>query len=364
MRRADPSNSVTAATKRCAAASASCAFFRENAARERPEHSPHPLVATAQVTPRSADNLPIPNVGAAPRVGTLPLAVAGSSEGEVPAAPGITDKAAAPSAQTTDAREMGVARVEMSEVPTTMALMREELAMAKMSGDSVGQETESVREKNAKGGIDDEDIYFGESEGTATAAICAFSGMNFECGVAESSRKNLCERSSLTDGIYRLKRNQKAGIGSQDGPWPGTEIPAHGNVLYGAGKMVGRGGMNGRYAILADGDVDEDALPSVGGETKDEADAGSDMDMEEYVDEEELGDEYWAVQEEATVEDLIWNRLCKNMAAAPPNLLIKELKIMRNNGTRHKGMEAVHRSRVQSQEDQNGKTRSDTTWNK
>lgn len=46
---------------------------------------------------------------------------------------------------------------------------------------------------------------------------------------------------------------------------------------------------------------------------------------EEYVDEEEVDDNYWTVQEKATAEDLIWNRFCKNMAAAPPKLFIKQL---------------------------------------
>lgn len=90
-----------------------------------------------------------------------------------------------------------------------------------------------------------------------------------------------------------------------------------------AGCVGASGGTGERFAFLADEDVVESARLQVEEDTKKKAEVGSDGDLDDYVDKEEADYDYWAVQEEATVNDLIWNKLCKDMTAAPPNLLIE-----------------------------------------
>lgn len=77
--------------------------------------------------------------------------------------------------------------------------------------------------------------------------------------------------------------------------------------------------------------------------------------------EDEADDDYRAVQEDATIEDLSWNRLCKDRAATLPNIFVQELELLRKNSTRHKDMEAVHMLHIQAHEKQNYKTIPDTS---
>lgn len=71
----------------------------------------------------------------------------------------------------------------------------------------------------------------------------------------------------------------------------------------------GRGRRRGRFSVARGG-------------TKDVADAGSDRELEECVVEKKVDDDLWAVKDKKTVEDLNWNRTCKDMAAETPNLLV------------------------------------------
>lgn len=84
----------------------------------------------------------------------------------------------------------------------------------------------------------------------------------------ETARENIGEGSSLTDETFRLKRDQKVGLGSQDGSGKETEIPGHKSGLYGAGIVGGSRDNWGRFALLEDEDVVENARLLVGEETE------------------------------------------------------------------------------------------------
>lgn len=58
-----------------------------------------------------------------------------------------------------------------------------------------------------------------------------------------------------------------------------------------------------------------------------------------------------------TVEDLILNELCKDMAVSPSNLCIEKLDVLSKNGTICNGMEAVSKLRLHSHQSMQGKPR-------
>ena len=148
------------------------------------------------------------------------------------------------------------------------------------------------------------------------------------------------------------------------------------------------GGTGGRFAILADEDVVENArlsgendgedipAPACVGERLDQgngdATEGSEYELHDYEeeDEEEVmdneeaipdknegpktndednkgDDEYWVGKGNESPEDKIWNKLNIDISQVPPCLNVKEVELMHGCDTQQAGMEMVHGLRLQ-----------------
>lgn len=163
----------------------------------------------------------------------------------------------------------------------------------------------------------------------------------------------------MTDGIYRLIRDQKAGLGSQDEPETGIEIPGHGPGLYEEGRVGGKGGMVGRFSLLADENADGGTPPLVGGNTGRGAkmrgclDGGTcAQDFSDYREKDAKKDgKVWVGKEKDSMEYKLWNTLCRNVKKTPANLKIKEADMMFGCDTKQKEVGAVHFLRLKEHQE-------------
>ena len=376
----------------------------ETAARERRDPSPPPAVEGGNAIPRSADNLPTPRVGAdasappaggaPPRPSTPAPAVASSSEGEAPAAPDNVANVVAPSEQATGAINISDAHIETGDCVATASLMRvkEEMAMAKVGGEA--EKSEETGSRNAKGGDDEDatvevllskDVMDGGRPHTGRAMTAESSQRASMARPGESGTGGEMLRIPAVSQDAAEAESHAAGIPSYNDPALG---------LVGKVEPKGVGGTGGRYALLMDEDVVEDARLSGGNEEGeyassmsvgewpglDDADGtkvivqhkgatnlsgateqdenrkdtnffmgGKTEKIEEMEEHEEIvieeDDNDDIGTDESVGNDFIWTTICEDMAETPPNLSMAEMEMLKMNGVRQAGMKAIYRQR-------------------